>query len=242
MSTSQAFSIIVPTYREANNIPALIERIAAVGFSVPFEVLLMDDNSADGSLAVVANLQAQYPWVHMHVNTGKRDLSQAIISGIKLARYPIVITLDADLSHPPEKIQAMLTHLADPSVDMVIGSRYIPGGSCDPNWPLARVVISRLSALLAWPLTRVRDPLSGFIAVRKADVFSGTPLQPIGWKIGLEIMLKANLKNIKEIPIHFADRLRGTSKLNARQGWYYGLHLLTLYAYSCTRRMRGNAR
>ncbi len=231
MNTMPEFSIIVPTYQEAKNLPALIARIAAVNFKQAFEVLLMDDNSQDETPTVVATLQQQHPWLKLIVNKGKRDLSRAIIAGIEQASYPIVITLDADLSHPPEKIPEMLAMLQEPGTEMVIGSRYIRGGSVDKRWPLSRILISRLSALLAWPLARVNDPLSGFVAMNKAVCFRGAPLNPIGWKIGLEIIVKSRCKHIKEIPIHFSERVIGISKLNAKQGINYLHHLAHLYGY-----------
>lgn len=225
------FSIIVPTYQEAKNIPALVKRIAAVHFNQRFEVLLMDDNSQDDTAAVVDKLREQHPWLRLIVNKGTRDLSRAIISGFQQAQFPVVITLDADLSHPPEKIPEMLTVLSEPGVEMVIGSRYVRGGSVDSKWPLSRVLISRFSALLAWPLAKAKDPLSGFVAMRKELCFRGNALEPIGWKIGLEIIVKCRCQNIREIPIHFSERTVGYSKLNTRQGFNYLHHLVHLYAF-----------
>lgn len=230
MNTTLEFTIIVPTYKEAHNLPLLTKRIDTVGLK-NFEVLLMDDNSNDGSEKIVTELQQDYPWLRMIVNKGKRDLSGAIIAGIKQAQAPIVITLDADLSHPPEKIPEMLERLRNDNVEMVIGSRYIKGGSVDSDWPLRRILISRLSALLARPLTKVKDPLSGFVAMKKEICFRGEPLIPIGWKIGLEIMVKSPCTAIAEVPIHFSERIKGMSKLTIKQGFNYLHHLIHLYAY-----------
>lgn len=229
MNANFDFSIIVPTYQEAKNIPSLVARIASVNFPQQFEVILMDDNSHDATSIVVAMLQKKYPWLRMIVNEGPRDLSRAIINGIKAAAYPIVITLDADLSHPPEKIPELLSALSESGVEIAIGSRYVPGGSVDPQWPQIRIWISKLSALLARPLARAKDPLSGFIAMRKEDCFRGAKLAPVGWKIGLEIMVKNKIRHIREVPIHFSERTQGYSKLNFRQGYYYFKHLMKLY-------------
>src|SRR5579871_6651896 len=202
MEAQQTFSIIVPTYREAKNIPALAARIANLNQSQEtFELILVDDHSQDGIDTVVRDLQSQYPWLMLLQRQGKRSLSESVIDGIKAARFPMIIIMDADLSHPPEKIPAMLALLRDPIVDIVIGSRYVAGGSTDEVWPLKRRLISKLAALVARLLlsTDVKDPLSGFIAVRKSTCFAGGALTPVGWKISLEIMVKAHCKTIKEI-------------------------------------------
>lgn len=227
-------SIIIPTYREVSNIEALATRLASVDFQdYPFEVLLMDDNSQDGSVELVHELRQRYPWLRLIVRKGRRDLSQSIIDGFKLARYPLIITMDADLSHPPEVIPAMLSVLGNESIDLVIGSRYMSGGSSDIKWPLHRRLISRAAALSASLLLRVKvyDPLSGFIAFRKSLLESGDPLSPIGWKLGLEIMIKCRCRQIREVPIHFSQRYRGSSKLNLKISLDYFRHLFQLWRY-----------
>ena len=222
------FSIVVPTFREAKNIPQLIKRIAEAEFAQrSFEVILVDDNSQDGIIAVVENLQVQYPWLRLIVRTSKKSLSASAIEGFQKAKFPIVILMDADLSHPPEKIPAMLATLKDPGVDFVIGSRYIQGGSADEIWPMSRKITSRFAAFIAQRLisAQVKDPLSGFFALRKATLQQASRLKPIGWKIGLELMLKCHCKNIKEIPIHFSERLYGKSKFNLRVAYDYLCHV-----------------
>lgn len=231
------FSIIIPTYREVANLEALVMRLASVNFKDhAFEVLLMDDNSQDGSVELVSLLRANYPWLRLIVRQAKRDLSQSILDGFQLARYPMVITMDADLSHPPEIIPAMLSVLVNESVDMVIGSRYMKGGSSDTKWPLHRRLISRAAALSAGLLLRGRvyDPLSGFIAFRKSLLESGDTLSPIGWKLGLEMMIKCRCPQIREIPIHFSQRYRGSSKLNVKISFDYLRHLFHLWCYKLT--------
>ena len=229
------FSIIVPTFCEAENIPELVHRIAAVDFkSQPFEVLLMDDKSPDNTASIVSHLQTEFPWLKLITREQDPGLSQAVIHGLTEARYPRCIIMDADLSHPPEKIPELLTVLAIPETDMAIGSRYISGGQTDHNWPWHRQLASTLSAKLAqWLLfpIKVKDPLSGFIAITQTKCFSGAPLCPIGWKIGLEIMIKSNCKNIREVPIHFADRKAGQSKLSMKVIFNYFRHITRLVGY-----------
>lgn len=229
-----SFSIIIPTYREAQNIPELARRIANVDFGGrEFEVLLIDDNSQDGITSVVTHLAQIYPWLKLIVRTEKRDLSQSVICGFQNAKYPLLVTMDADLSHPPESIPQMLVLLSDYETDIVIGSRYIPGGSSDIHWPLLRKITSRAGAMLARMLlpAMAKDPLSGFLAFRKHLFLSGEPLEPIGWKIGLELMIKCNCKTIKEIPIHFTQRSQGKSKLNMKISLDYLRHILKLMRY-----------
>src|SRR5690349_10680383 len=122
------FSIIVLTFRESKNISELINRIADVDFSGrSLELFLLDANIGDGTREVTRILQESYPWLRLHVRLGKRSLSAAAMEGFQNARYPWILLMDADLSHPPEKIPALLNALADPGVDFVIGSRYCQG-------------------------------------------------------------------------------------------------------------------
>ena len=236
---SGQFSIIVPTYREAKNVPALIERIARLNVpSHSFEVILVDDDSRDGIIEVVHSLKDQYPWLRLIVRKGQRSLSVAALEGFKAARFPVVVLMDADLSHPPEKIPELLATLADPSVDFVIGSRYVQGGSADELWPVARRLTSRVAAAAAQILLarRVKDPLSGFFAFRRYALLKSDRLKPIGWKIGLELMLKCRCQNIREVPIHFSERLHGKSKFNPKVAGEYLLHLSHLLIYKLSPR------
>lgn len=228
------FSIIIPTYHEAKNIQALIHRIAQVNFKNQlFEVLLVDDNSQDGTLEIVHQLQSLYSWVRILVRKSKRDLSQSVIDGFQHAQYPTLVTIDADLSHPPEKIPDMLNALAESNVDAVLGSRYVKGGSMDEVWPLTRKIASRVAALIAIFLLRInlKDPLSGFVAIQKKTLLAGDPLNVVGWKWGLEILIKCHCKKIREVPIHFSQRKQGYSKLTFKVILNYFLHVKRLLIY-----------
>jgi dolichol-phosphate mannosyltransferase len=225
------FSIIIPTYYEAKNLPELAANIAAVNFGDrQFEVILADDDSQDGTPEVVQQLSVTYPWLKLMTRRKKRDLSLSILEGCQMAIYPVLITMDADLSHPPEKIIDMLTILADPAVDAVIGSRYMKGGSTDPSWPMTRVYTSKFGALIARALLvlPIKDPLSGFLAIRKKTLLRGGELKPIGWKVGLEIIIKCHCKNVREIPIHFSQRKHGQSKLTFKISFDYLHHVMIL--------------
>ena len=217
--TMQAFSIVIPTYKEAKNIEHLAKAVQQTSFAGrEFEVILMDDDSNDGSLDIVRQLQTTYPWLRMIVRQGKRSLSLAVIEGCQQAKHPLIVSMDADLSHPTTSIPAMLTLLENDQADLVIGSRYIPGGSVDPQWSWQRRAISRACALLAKSilLLKINDPLSGFFAIKKSTFMRGNIVNPSGWKIALEIMIKCRCEKTAEVPIHFSDRRYGKSKLNAR--------------------------
>lgn len=212
-----AFSIIVPTYQEAKNIGELVRQIAAVDFGTnQFEVIIVDDNSQDGTEEIVKDLQSRYPFLRLLARRGKKSLSLSVIDGFKHAVHPVLISMDADLSHPPTKIPEMLNALLNDDTDLVLGSRYIAGGESDGAWPIHRKMISRFAAFITRMLTAipVSDPLSGFFTVRKSTFLSGDPLDPVGWRMALEIMIKCHCKKIREVPIHFSQRYKGHSKLN----------------------------
>jgi dolichol-phosphate mannosyltransferase len=241
MTSQQNFSIIIPTFKEADNIPELVKRIANVDFgSKLFEVILVDDNSKDGIQTLVANLQIQYPWLKLLIRYEKKGLSASVIAGFQEAQYPLLIVMDADLSHPPEKIPVMLNLLCTANLDMVIGSRYIQGGTTDKSWHLGRKIISKMAAFLARCLiiADINDPLSGFFAVRKDKYISGAPLQAIGWKIALELMVKCECKNIEEIPIHFTERHLGHSKMSIKIVLKYLWHLQQLAFFQIFKRVK----
>lgn len=217
-------SLIVPTYQEAKNIRELVMRIAQADFAPrAFELILVDDNSQDGTVEIVNILQKTYPWLKCIVRKRERGLGPAILEGITQAQGPLVVVMDADLSHPPEKVPALLDSLEDETMDFVIGSRFVAGGSTDEAWPLVRKWGSKVAASLAQCVLpmRVHDPLAGFFAVRKARCFAGGALATTSWKMGLEIMVKGRCNRIKEVPIHFANRQQGRSKMDIKVAFGY---------------------
>ena len=224
-------SIVVPTLHEAANIPMLAGRLIAAlsGIGVAWELLLVDDDSNDGSEELVAALARGMP-VRMEVRRrAPRDLSLAVLHGIRLARFDRVVVMDADLSHPPERIGALLAAL-DGDCEMAVGSRYAPGGTVDRAWGRGRRLNSRVATLLARPLARCGDPMSGFFAIDRRSLPDLQRLQPIGYKIGLELMVRGRLR-VAEVPIDFADRDRGASKMDWRQQVKFLRHLYRLYRY-----------
>ena len=230
-SHPQAVSIVVPTFREAANIPRLAERIhAALSDSeITWELLLVDDNSEDGSEAVAAELSRRLPVRMVTRRQPPRDLSLSVIEGIRLCRFDRLVVMDADLSHSPERIADLLAAL-DADCDMVVGSRYAPGGVIDQAWSPWRVLNSRVATSLALPLVSCSDPMAGFFATDRRVLPDLQTLQPIGYKIALELMVRGKLR-VRELPIDFRDRSLGSSKMNWRQQLNYLRHLSRLYRF-----------
>ena len=227
----ESVSIIVPTFQEAANIPMLVERVhaALLDSGIEWELLLVDDNSGDGSEAIVEGWSRRLP-VRMEVRRGlPPDLSLAVLHGIRHSRFGRLVVMDADLSHPPESILDLLRTL-DADCDMAVGSRYVPGGGVDRAWSLRRFLTSRLATLLTRPLVRCADPMSGFFAIDRRALPNPDTLRPVGYKIGLELMVRGRLR-IKETPIGFRDRYRGSSKMNWRRQIDYLRHLYRLYTF-----------
>lgn len=225
-------SVVIPTYREAANLPVVVPRIceALADTDIDVEILVVDDDSGDGTLEVCAELADSYP-VRLETRHDERGLSSAVIRGLQLARGDILLVMDADLSHPPEKIPELLQALDEPETDFVIGSRYVAGGGTDEGWGLARYVNSKVATLMARPFTRASDPMAGFFALRRSTFRSADDLNPVGYKIGLELMVKCGCKRVREVPIHFSNRLHGESKLSLREQLNYIRHLGRLAEY-----------
>jgi dolichol-phosphate mannosyltransferase len=138
--------------------------------------------------------------------------------------------MDADGSHPPESVPDFLKAL-DIGAEMVIGSRYVRGGSTEDGWGVLRWLNSKAATLMARPFTSVRDPMSGFMALRRETWDRCRDLDPIGYKIGLELIVKSGIGNVTEVPIHFSTRSQGCSKLNASVQWQYLVHIVRLFRY-----------
>jgi dolichol-phosphate mannosyltransferase len=221
---------VVPTYREAESLPELIDRIDRLrtDAKLDLELLIVDDDSRDGTNAVIA-ARAE-PWVQLFVRTSDRGLSQAVLFGLRRARGQSLVVMDADLSHPPETIPVMLAELAA-GADFVLGSRYVAGGTTADDWGLLRFLNSRIATYLARPLTQVSDPMSGFFALPRTVFERAIDPSPLGYKIGLELLVRCRCERVREVPIHFSNRLRGESKLTLNQQLLYLRHLARLYRF-----------
>lgn len=229
----KSLSIIIPTYQEADNLALLMQRISDALASVDFQwnVIIVDDDSQDETVNICDTLALKYP-LELIVRTHERGLASAVVAGMKAATGDIVLCMDADLSHPPEAIPEIFKKLSRDSCDFVIGSRYVSGGSTDDDWGLFRWLNSVVATGLAKPLTSAKDPMAGFFALKRTDFESAVlNLDPIGYKIGLELIVKCHCKKVDEVPIHFSDRQFGESKLSFKEQLNYLRHLKKLYTY-----------
>jgi dolichol-phosphate mannosyltransferase len=223
--------VVVPTYREVDNIHELAHRIFAATSKagIRTELVIVDDNSQDGTDRVCKELEREFP-IRLLTRTIERGLSTAVLHGIRESKSEYVLVMDADLSHPPETIPEMV-NLLKGGADFVVGSRYVKGGSTDAKWGVFRWVNSKVATLLARGLTNLKDPMAGFFCFPRAILDGASELLPVGYKIGLEILVKARCRNLIEIPISFAERVKGKSKLSLKQQVLYLQHLRRLYRF-----------
>ncbi len=223
-------TIVVPTYREAGSISELVLAVDAVmkDAQLRYEMLVVDDNSPDNIVEIVTNLGKEIPVRIIQPSGREKDLSLSVIDGVVAADSDHILVMDADMSHPPKMIPDMARELDLDESLFIIGSRYVPGGSFDRDWSLWRFLNSHIATLMAAPLTDSSDPMSGFFAFSRSRV-DLEKLRPIGYKIGLELMVRGNFSGIREVAIQFKDRTVGSSKMNFAQQWKYLRHLRRLY-------------
>jgi dolichol-phosphate mannosyltransferase len=225
-------TVILPTLNEADNLPLVVPRIAAALNGRSFEILVIDDASSDDTPRVCAELAQHFP-LALHVRTQPKDgLSGAVLHGMSLARGDIFVVMDADLQHPPERLPDLIAPLERGEADFVLGSRYVSGGSMQESWGPMRRLNSRIATFLARPFAgHTHDPMSGFLALRRSTFARAERLTPMGYKVGLELMCKCRVRNVREVPIHFSTRARGESKLTLTQQFRYLEHLSRLYDF-----------
>ena len=221
-------TIIVPTYNEAGALPLLVDRVKAAmeQVALEFELVIVDDNSPDGTGRLAEQLALTCPIQVIH-RPGKNGLASAVLDGLQVARGDLIAVIDADLSHPPETIPAMVQALSARDVDLAVGSRYVPGGGIE-DWPARRKLVSAVANGLTHWLTPVKDATSGFFVIRRSAL-DGVDLNPIGFKIGLEVMARARYRKYVEIPYVFTDRKHGSSKFGLREILAFLKQLWILY-------------
>lgn len=212
--------VIIPTYNEKENIEAIIKAIREQ--PTPFDILVVDDGSPDGTAQIVKSIQNQHTdSLFMIERSGKLGLGTAYITGFEWALehgYEYIIEMDADFSHPPERLNDLVA-AANEGADVAIGSRYVKGGSVK-NWPFRRILISYGASLYTRMITwmPVRDCTAGFVLYKK-EVLSTIPLDKVrfvGYAFQIEMKYlswKSGFK-IKEVPICFVDRIKGQSKMS----------------------------
>jgi dolichol-phosphate mannosyltransferase len=233
--TKRPISVIVPTYKEAGSLPHLLDRLAALRQrpgSAELEVLIVDDDSKDGTVELIASRNE--PWVRLIVRTEDRGLSPAVLRGLEEAKHEVLVVMDADGSHPAEAIPALDQALVD-GAEFALGSRYIGGGSTEDGWGVLRWINSKIATWMARPFTRALDPMSGFFGIERSTVQRGESIDPIGYKIGLELIVKCRCRSVVEVPIHFSTRAYGESKLTLKVQWQYLVHIVRLARFKFPR-------
>ncbi|MEI4482939.1 MULTISPECIES: glycosyltransferase family 39 protein [unclassified Phyllobacterium] len=227
MKHIQPVSIIIPTLNEVDNIDLILSAITSQpAADTIYEILVADGGSTDGTLERVRAWEPDYP-VKLICGDGMRGLAGDVLAASRQANGSIIVVMDADLSHPPDQIANMIGPIIAGTSDMVVGSRYVSGGAT-PGWPGSRRLLSRLGGALAWPITELSDPMSGFFAVRKEHLLAVDP-DATGFKIGLEVIAAGgHTLRVSEIPIIFHDRTLGQSKIGLNHLISYMRRLLVL--------------
>ncbi|MGV9169908.1 MAG: polyprenol monophosphomannose synthase [Promethearchaeia archaeon] len=206
-------TVIVPTYNEEENIRQLIENIFQYLDEDDLEVIVVDDDSPDKTQEIVKGLAQRFEGVRLIVRKHERGLSSAVKRGAEEARDAPVVVMDADFSHDPRFLPAMFAEL-EKGYDVVVGSRYTPGGGVI-GWPGSRIAVSKIATFLARTLLRmpVKDPVSGFVGCRSPKILARS-IQHAEYKLLVEVLAKNRSLRVAEVPIVFRDRLRGESKLD----------------------------
>jgi dolichol-phosphate mannosyltransferase len=221
------FALVVPTLNEAGNIGTVLQRVQNALEPLPFlyEVIVVDDGSTDGTPDIVRARSASDSRISLISRQNQRGLAGAIVHGWRHSNARLLGVIDADLQHPPELLPALLE--ACKKCDIAIASRYA-GKNGVEGWNPVRAAISRVSTLAALPLQRtelrIEDPMSGFFIVRR-EAIEGLSFETKGFKLLLEILVRARVGSAREIPFHFGVRHAGKSKAGAAVGLRY-LHLL----------------
>jgi dolichol-phosphate mannosyltransferase len=229
-------ALVVPTLREAANIGGLLEHLRSVldPVGIPYEILVVDDDSRDGTEEIVKAHAEQDPRVRLLIRKGERGLSGAILDGWRHSDAEILGVIDADLQHPPEVLPQLIAAIGR-GTDLAIGSRYTPGGELG-DWNPVRKLLSSAAVWATWPVQRrgirAKDPMSGFFLVRSRAI-PQAPFQRTGFKLLLEVLVRGKIQSIEEVPFTFALRTEGASKASFKVGWDYARLLARLYAVRC---------
>lgn len=225
-------SIIIPTFNEKHNVYTVTDRICQVLDGEEFEIIFVDDSS-DETPEFLARISKENPRVSYIHRNGERGLATAVTTGFQACRGSILTVMDADLQHPPELLPQLLAKIKT-GHDLVVPSRFIPEGD-DGGLSLLRKIVSRSARALAWiALKKARhttDPMSGFFMFRK-HIIDGLELNPVGWKILLEVLVKGNYRSVAEVPYRFQPRAGDESKMSFKEQLNYVHHLFRLVCTS----------
>ncbi len=234
-------SLVIPTLNEAKNLPGLLEALQTQLTGMEYELLVVDDDSLDGTWKVAEELSREQPRIRVLRRIGRRGLSSAVVEGFAMARGDTLMVIDADGQHDPATVRQLYDAIRSGAM-LAVASRYVEGGDTG-EWEGSRLWLSRTATSLARRLPRVRvsDPMSGFFAVKK-EAFNAVAdrLRPTGFKILLELLthLPAGTK-VAEVPLHFGMRLHGESKMSLKVEILFLLQLARIaFIRLCTGRLQ----
>ncbi|HKZ62353.1 MAG TPA: glycosyltransferase family 2 protein [Nitrososphaera sp.] len=229
-------SIVLPTYNESQNIARMLDSIAEIlPADYAAEIIVVDDNSPDGTDDIASqyakSINNKKLRVRVICRPDKQGLSSAILAGVQSAAGDIIVVMDGDFSHPPQTIPNMVDELQDSKYDIVVASRYIKGGSI-AGWPFKRRLMSKGATKIAQVGLgiEIKDPMSGFFAFKR-NIIEGVKFDAIGYKMLLEILVKAKGARVKEVPYTFTNRAFGASKLDSSVMFDYIRAVWRLYRY-----------
>ena len=227
------FSLVIPTYNESQNIHRLVQILSSTLEQVwgdRFELIVVDDDSPDRTWALAQDIKTDYPHLRVVRRQGERGLSTAVIRGWQVAQGQILGVIDGDLQHPPETLLELLEAIQQ-GADLAVASRHVDGGGVS-SWSALRRFLSRgaqLMGLVVLPgvISRVTDPMSGYFLVQRAAI-ADRPLNPLGYKILIEVLGRGDIQQIAEVGYVFQERQEGASKVTWRQYRDYLHHLVRL--------------
>ena len=222
-------TVVIPTFNEKDNVALLVERLHKTLAGIAWEAIFVDDDSSDGTSDIVRALAQRDRQIRVIQRIGRRGLSSACVEGALSSSAPFIAVMDADLQHDETILPAMLHKLKSDNLDIVVGSRYVEGGSTG-NWDSHRLMISQFSVALAQSLFKVglKDPMSGFFMMRR-EAFNGSVrnLSQQGFKILFDLMASSpSPMRFAEIPFKFGLRQHGDSKLDTMVAWQFGVLIL----------------
>ncbi|MEM7726529.1 MAG: glycosyltransferase [Cyanobacteria bacterium P01_A01_bin.45] len=228
------FSLVIPTYKERDNIGKLIEILSSLlDENIPgkYELIVVDDDSPDQTWAFAESLVSKYPQLRVMRRQQEKGLSSAVIRGWQIARGEVLGVIDGDLQHPPQMLWEMLQKMRGGKADLTVASRHVEGGGVS-SWSVVRRFLSRGAQLLGLILLprvigRVSDPMSGYFMVRR-ECIAEIILNPVGYKILLEVIARGEINHIAEVGYVFCERQQGKSKVTSKHYLDYIHHLIKL--------------
>ncbi|MGO9594057.1 MAG: glycosyltransferase [Steroidobacteraceae bacterium] len=226
-------SLVLPTYNESKNIREMISRLTHIlddAFPGDYEIIVVDDNSPDRTWEFAQSLTSEYPQLRVMRRHLERGLSTAVIRGWQASRGELLAVIDADLQHPPEVTVGLASEMVR-GADIAVASRHVEGGGVS-DWSILRRILSRAAQVLGLLILpgvvgKVSDPMSGFFMLRRTAI-QGIELNPLGYKILIEVLGRGRFRWIGEVPYVFQERIRGESKVTGQVYVDYFRHLLRL--------------